>query len=87
MCGIVGYIGQSKACPILIKGLKRLEYREYDSAGVALNYSSSLFKIFTYAHNFIYQQNSRYLYRSAGNNRVPGLVNNYGACRINSYTL
>ena len=36
MCGIVGYIGKSNAFPILIKGLKRLEYRGYDSAGVAL---------------------------------------------------
>lgn len=36
MCGIVGYIGFRDAYPILIKGLKRLEYRGYDSAGVAL---------------------------------------------------
>lgn len=36
MCGIVGYIGKKDAYPILIKGLKRLEYRGYDSAGIAL---------------------------------------------------
>lgn len=36
MCGIVGYIGKDSAYPILIKGLQRLEYRGYDSAGVAL---------------------------------------------------
>ncbi len=36
MCGIVAYIGPKEAYPILIKGLKRLEYRGYDSAGVAL---------------------------------------------------
>lgn len=36
MCGIVGYIGFRDAYPILIQGLKRLEYRGYDSAGVAL---------------------------------------------------
>jgi glucosamine--fructose-6-phosphate aminotransferase (isomerizing) len=36
MCGIVAYVGQKDALPIIIKGLKRLEYRGYDSAGIAL---------------------------------------------------
>ena len=35
MCGIVGYVGTKTACPILIKGLLSLEYRGYDSAGIA----------------------------------------------------
>jgi len=45
MCGIVGYIGLKQAYPILISGLKRLEYRGYDSAGVALiNGDTNIYK-------------------------------------------
>jgi len=36
MCGIVAYIGSREACPLILKGLKRLEYRGYDSSGIAL---------------------------------------------------
>jgi glucosamine--fructose-6-phosphate aminotransferase (isomerizing) len=36
MCGIVAYVGHREAYPVILKGLKRLEYRGYDSAGVAL---------------------------------------------------
>jgi glucosamine--fructose-6-phosphate aminotransferase (isomerizing) len=36
MCGIVAYVGHREACPVILKGLKRLEYRGYDSAGIAL---------------------------------------------------
>ncbi len=46
MCGIVGYIGKNEAYPILIKGLHRLEYRGYDSAGVALINSQGKLNIY-----------------------------------------
>ena len=36
MCGIVGYVGESQAAPILLEGLEKLEYRAYDSAGIAV---------------------------------------------------
>lgn len=45
MCGIVGYIGKNPAYPVLINGLKRLEYRGYDSAGISiLNSTARIFK-------------------------------------------
>ena len=36
MCGIVGYLGKKEATPILVEGLTKLEYRGYDSAGIAV---------------------------------------------------
>ena len=42
MCGIVGYLGNKSAKDIVIKGLKRLEYRGYDSAGIATMESNKL---------------------------------------------
>ena len=42
MCGIVGYVGPQDAAPILLQGLGRLEYRGYDSAGIAVCTRSGL---------------------------------------------
>jgi glucosamine--fructose-6-phosphate aminotransferase (isomerizing) len=43
MCGIIGYVGQQKIAPLLLEGLKRLEYRGYDSAGLAIVSNGKLF--------------------------------------------
>ena len=42
MCGIVGYIGGKAAAPLLLDGLKKLEYRGYDSAGIAVVNNGSI---------------------------------------------
>ena len=41
MCGIVGYVGEQQAAPILLEGLSKLEYRGYDSAGIAVREDSA----------------------------------------------
>ena len=46
MCGIVGYLGKGQAYPVLIKGLSRLEYRGYDSAGVALVHDDATLDVY-----------------------------------------
>ena len=45
MCGIVGYVGKEQAAPILLDGLSKLEYRGYDSAGIAVRDNASAIKI------------------------------------------
>ena len=42
MCGIIGYVGSRASKPLLLQGLERLEYRGYDSAGIALREDSGL---------------------------------------------
>jgi len=44
MCGIIGYIGKKEVAPILLQGLRRLEYRGYDSAGIATLYENKIYR-------------------------------------------
>ena len=43
MCGIIGYVGRNNAVPYLIEGLEKLEYRGYDSSGIALQKANEIF--------------------------------------------
>ena len=45
MCGIIGYVGEENAVPIIVEGLKKLEYRGYDSAGVAVCGQNGFFDV------------------------------------------
>ncbi len=45
VCGIIGYIGENAAVPILVRGLQRLEYRGYDSAGIAVVEDQELYRV------------------------------------------
>ena len=45
MCGIVGYVGSQQAAPILLDGLSKLEYRGYDSAGIAVVNEAGLLSV------------------------------------------
>src|SRR5215469_1839538 len=45
MCGIVGYVGKKRVVPVIIEGLRRLEYRGYDSAGIAVGGASALLQV------------------------------------------
>ena len=44
MCGIVGFVGKQQAAPILLDGLSKLEYRGYDSAGIAVRDNKDVYK-------------------------------------------
>ena len=52
MCGIVGYIGAKNAQEFVIDGLEKLEYRGYDSAGIAVNTGNEKFEIVKYTNRY-----------------------------------
>ena len=59
MCGIVGYIGTQQAAPILLDGLSRLEYRGYDSSGIAYLDKNNNIKIYK-KQSFIEKKNTNF---------------------------
>ena len=81
MCGIVGYIGPKKVVPVIIEGLRKLEYRGYDSAGIAvvdaagkLEIRRALSRTHLYSSAFVVDQESgRFVLRGAGWGHGVGL--------------
>ena len=73
MCGIVGYVGAWNAAPVLLSGLSRLEYRGYDSAGVALCVNDEIRAMIPPVLRFLTcgtaRTGSRFLRQKAGSRR------------------
>ena len=86
MCGIVGYIGSKEAWPILIGGLKKLEYRGYDSSGIVVSTTDELEAVsYTHLHDWadysMYARMIPCLNADAGMNfRVQGAMRSYALC-------
>ncbi len=73
MCGIIGYTGEKQAAPILLEGLENLEYRGYDSAGIAVNTGDDISVVKAQGRLAVLKENAGYTHKPIGGNcRHPG---------------